>query len=445
MVDRLREIEADDLADKLQAAVLVYSGEGSEAVRLLKPMVEDNPTSLGLWALLIQAQDDVGDHEDWFLTAARMDELEGPVRAEDYFQAGMAVKFLAGPALGLEYANKACELWRSAPALLTRGRIKADYSVMTGDLRYAEEAIRDVQAANLLLDEDRGTRVETLATPLLVASAFRASHNEEMYEQCLRDAGHAARAVERQASRHAWEVYYLAQYYRAIGDKQKEIDLYRQVTPDCWTEHFASFYLARVAVLGRKPDELLKEQIRRGECGPLASASLAYLLALDGEVEESKRLSRSWVEGSLWVEPAQACTDVYDLCGEPDKAKELAERQLERFQKVKLDPVSKWIRESLLRFRAGQISKEQLMTAAEESNAKRRWLTYAHWQAAMKHLGEGDMNEAREDLRKCQSQHCIYARPNPWAEALLRRLEGVEVWPPQRAIMPPHDAQRLSD
>ena len=52
IVDRLREIGAHDLADKLHGALLVYSGRGPEAVQFLEEKVEKSPSSVGLLALL---------------------------------------------------------------------------------------------------------------------------------------------------------------------------------------------------------------------------------------------------------------------------------------------------------------------------------------------------------------------------------------------------------
>ena len=108
----------------------------------------------------------------------------------------------------------------------------------------------------------------------------------------------------------------------------------------------------------------------------MGALGLAFLLALDGKVEQSKHLSSKCGECSPWIEAVLASCDVYDLCGEPDKATELAKSKLEQFQKEELDPLSRWERDFLLRFRAGQISEEQLLMAAEQSNTKRRWLTY---------------------------------------------------------------------
>ena len=340
------------------------------------------------------------------------------------------------PALGLKYANRACKLWKSPLALLQRGRIKADYTMLCGDLTYADEADRDVKAASLLLDDNSYVRIQKLATPLLLASAFRDSPDETIWKRYLTEAGKAAKAIEQQSSRRLWEFFYLAQYYRAMEDEQKEMALYRQVPSDCWTDHFTFHYLARVDALGEKPDAALVERIKRGESGPMGALGLAFLLALEGKVEESKHLSSAFGERSPWIEAALASCDVYDLCGEPDKAKELAEEKLEQFQKEEFDPLSRWERDFLLRFRAGQIDEEQLLTAAERSNTKRRWLTYAHWRAAMKHLGEGELPEANKHLCECERQHSMYDIYNPWSQALIRRLEGVDIWPPCRAAVP---------
>ena len=159
--------------------------KGREAVRLLEEKVEENPTSLGLWALLTQAYDDASDHEDWFMTVARTGGLEEPVHAEDYLLAAHQL-FSLDPAVALKYANRACELWRSPIALLQRGRIKADYAMVCGDLTYADEADRDVKAASLLLDDNSYVSRQKLATPLLLANAYRDSPDEADVEAVSR-------------------------------------------------------------------------------------------------------------------------------------------------------------------------------------------------------------------------------------------------------------------
>jgi hypothetical protein len=365
-----------------------------------------------------------------------MEVLGEPTQAGDYLFAGNATMDLPR---GLEYAKAAFEHWRSPIALLQRGRIKSDYAVTCGDLTYADEAIRDVKAASLFLDENPHVRIEKLATPLLVAHASRASSadastGESMWQRYLAEAEPAARAIEQQASKRVWEFYYLAQYYRAVKDSRKELELLRQVPPEYWTNHFTTFYLARADALGEKPDDGLVERIKRGDCGSIAALGLAYLLALEGRTQESKGLSAKWGDESTWMEAALACTDVYDLCGEPQKAKQLAEKQLEFFQDRELGTHDGWERDHLLPYRAGRMSEEQLLAAARLSNAKRRWLTYAHWKVAMKCLGEGDVPKAREHLRKCESQQFMYGVYHPWAEALLRRLDSVTAWPPQESL-----------
>ena len=152
-----------------------------------------------------------------------------------------------------------------------------------------------------------------------------------MWQRYLAEAEPAARAIEQQASKRIWEFYYLAQYYRAVEDGRKELELFRQVPPDCWTDHFTTFYLARVEALGEKPDDGVVERIKRGECGSVAALGLAYLLALEGRTQESKGLSAQWGEESTWMEAALACTDVYDLCGEPQKGDAIGGEATEAF------------------------------------------------------------------------------------------------------------------
>ena len=58
-----------------------------------------------------------------------------------------------------------------------------------------------------------------------------------------------------------------------------------------------SHILGGIDALGEKPDAVLVDRIERGELGIFCKLGLAYLRALEGKIEESKRLAYDPDEG----------------------------------------------------------------------------------------------------------------------------------------------------
>jgi hypothetical protein len=427
-IEDLRSLSQEMLAGQLEGLLLIQRREPARAVKILEPLAKAHPEVAGLRALLTMAYDGAGRIDDFFESHCILNALTLETE-EDFLFAAKAN--IVSPKHGSELAQEAFRRRKSPVALLYRGRSLADYAMQAGKPELFEAAIKDVRAGSYVLDDDGIAPIATLGTYLMASNCFRAAEREE-WPTFLELAEESARRIEGKPTLDPWDRLYLAEYFHAREQYDNAWELYDEPREAIWSDYHIFYYLALATEFNKSYDQsLLNGTDAARSHGPFSDAGRAFVAAMDGRVEEAAAAAAILLEkhDSSWSRVL--ALDVLCLAGRPAEMKELASEQLMRQLSTDLPEWSRWAFDNILRYRAGILPENELLTSAEASIYPSKYLMYAHWSVAAQHLADGNLHEAKQHLQHCADRRIFYLSHYWWSRALLRKLDDTDVWPPR--------------
>ena len=403
----------------LQGHLALQQGRAHQAVADLEQAVRLLPNSVAAQAMLARACREDGRWERYYAVAEALAQA-APSTAEDYLFKG-AVEVDLDPVRALQDLDAAVRLRKSPLAQVIRAEARLEKAMMTGDVRDAELAIEDAAAAKAILPDNQLALRTHLYAELVAANVFDEAGDAARRRLALAEAERDAEALERFAG--VAEAHRArACYFEQMGQNEAVLEEYRSpgVNPldyvekalyrrGSFAEAFemlegsagcyrdAGAYVARVAILAELPD--------------------GYRRAL-----QACRDSTGSAAGSFWAldPPSMLC-----FLGRPLDAVAAA-----RKNRASIDETAPWVREWYSRiadYQCEAISAEDLL---EVAGADRRRQCEAHFEIALRLLGEGDRAGAKDHFAKSVETRVFDYFEYIWSRNFLTRFEQAPTWPP---------------
>ncbi len=98
--------------------------------------------------------------------------------------------------------------------------------------------------------------------------------------------------------------------------------------------------------------------------------------------------------------------------------------------------------ETVDRYVCGEVSAENLLTAAEKSETPRRHRLHARYLLGVERLSRSDRQGALKHFEEIERAGSYLFMSRPWSAVLLRRLREDPKWPPRIPVKNPAGASR---
>jgi hypothetical protein len=293
----------------------------------------------------------------------------------------------------------------------------------TGNAKEALQAIKEVNAARLLLGNTVATRITGLASYLLAANAIRSSESDEDWQRALANADDLVAEFPPAAEHLPWERIFLTEYYceRERGDEA--IAVLEAESAHGWNDYDTYLCLALALELGMGE---IERRIDVGRAGPFTKSGVAMATCIHGDRSTAKAIGEELVEDYNIPEIALSGLDVLACAGTP--IGEIRRRADTKLEDLALQPCATWHKvtvEHIGKIYAGRIDAGDAIHWAKNTDYRRVWLTHTHWALGMQWLATGDYPKARSALENCVNQRVIYLRQHLWARALLANWDAL--------------------
>ncbi|MHC4405468.1 MAG: serine/threonine protein kinase [Planctomycetota bacterium] len=424
IVTQLRKQGDQDLADRLEALVLVFGpGDVDKALDLLSTASRRRPHDPGLFATLMFAYNANADFEAYFGSQRKLEELlreQPPHSAADLIFVGSA--YTLDSRLGLKYAAQAFKQSPSPVPLLYVARLRADHAMHTGDVTEARRAIKEIEAARFFLGNTIAVRIDGLGTYLVAANAMRSSGHDDEWSHALSKAEAVVADFPHNRELLTWERFYLAEYYYERKQESKAITMLEGAPKGGWGDYDRYFFLALAHEFGA-----VHEGLAGGNrIGPFTEGGMAMLAGIRGRKDEAESVARRLLDDHDIPDIVLVALDALILAGMPIQDIEtLTSEKIGALDSKELDSWSRTTVERIVRIYEGENDeKEALDWAADASGYPNLWLTYTHWALAMRSLAKNDYPGAKEHLEKVVAQRIVTLGQYLWARSLLANWEG---------------------
>lgn len=424
-IGKTAQLTPDQLA-LIEATLALVTYKPDRAIELLENIAGSNRENASVIGLLSVAHMWAGHDSEGLHYLEIVKQIE-PTTAEDYLFKGIAE---TDPSVGLPWIEKAIAMRPSAGALTFRARARYCVAVQTQNATYAESALEDGQAAQLLLGETSGA-----LTNQLVCHYFLANHldSPDRMKHARKARGAAEALLKRGDDLGNW---FSALYFTDVDELTLALKAWNQVD---LRGRVLSQYVA--ALLHRACDDAEEALSRFEEMIPDASnpyvlLSRARLLAETkterGELAEL--LPR--IEEAAEASPQQKylALGMYvlmgDHAGHMRRAKALCEAGTTAYQH--------WGMGHAVSFLAGECTDERIEEAEQAVRGSNYDECVLHLAIGERLLVLGQRQKAKAQFEKCVDTGVWEFFEYNWARAYLVRMEADPNWPHWLPANEPH-------
>jgi len=314
------------------------------------------------------------------------------------------------------------EEYDSALARFVRADVLAHHAVETGAMEAVEAALRDVQAARILMNaKDNGYLLGIDLWAHIVAIPLKAERGEPT-EELMARADRIASDLQRYPQNSIWCLLRVMHYRYCRGDTETALSILQKAVRDGTEDYILASCASLLYETGRYDEakEMLGREHARTDT-PVA-VGLAGVLATDSEYSDEtlkelyEGLSATNRKYCFWTPET-----ILVLVQDNDYVGAECERKLRTLGK---EPWDVW-GSSVIRFVAGKTSADAFVQEADNS---RRRLCFAHYLAALRCLALRERSAGEMHFRECVKTG-YYSQALDWAHAFLARLENEPNWP----------------
>lgn len=396
----------------------------SDVIEQTRGALEIYPDNVALHALLAMCYDATGSTK-LFLPKQR-EVLSMQVRTmEDRLMVAKALQ--ADPKIGLQYLEEVIDQRKSPAVFLTRGRLQANYILLSGDLALIEHALNDLKAATHDLDlrESDVARIDMMASLLEMLVAVDPEKSPELHKLLLTEASKVASVIEGISNRAVWDDFYLATYYYETGEKERAFKLYEGLAinkPDL--DYYNSAYLALAY-------ELNREVPLGSPRGIFTQFAHGIRRAEEENFQGAQELSEKLLEPDQTVWAQYMGLNLLALMGAEDR-QAIAEVCLASRPPGRCIAVQQWIYDVLIPYHADQNSKRDVLSSAMNSDYPVVLEMLAQMTFGMEELGrfrssglETHLTEAKRCFKDAASNKIIFYVLHKWVRAISNRTESL--------------------
>jgi len=419
----ISEAEAHGASDaqvhRLHAQVAYFRGDFKRARHQLEQALKLDPGSVAAHAMLALAE--LNDYEPtrYSQALAKVEPMR-PETVEDYVFKGYADMW-NDPMRGLQNLNEAIK--RSDSPLLRCMRAGLRTSLMSGsaDLKEAELAIADIQAAKEYLPDNPYVLSQSVFAKLVAANLYREANNPEKQQELLAQAEDDAHALEK-FEKLVWPATMRFLYFDHVAQDLTAFEIAKRATEKLDYSLLDCYYALALYRRGRLTEALAVLARRAKDQNLFVDRLRAYLLA---ELHPKERnIARAACENMLTRHPSSGyeAQRILRFLGYKDDAIAISRALRHKRPPVSPDESGKVLGD----YECGYISEVELLNHRMDRGL--RFLS--HHTVGLNRLADGDRAGAREHF--LQAQQVRGLAPDDWylARIFVERMEKDPAWPP---------------
>jgi serine/threonine protein kinase len=406
----------------LRGMVAFFGGNSEVAIKELKQAVNLLPTSVTARALLAVSYTDFGSFEHSGYMLLEMEALP-PASAEDYLFKGYAYEY-NDPGQGLADLDEGIKRHDSPLGRALRAFARSNRAAESGDVKYAEDALVDANAARGMLPDNPLVLCASLYARTVAANIFQDAKLNEQRVAALKEA-----ALDITALQPFIELpnpaMYIWTFYNANGENEKSLEIAHRSLKSSRSPTAAFLCAIDLYQKGNfsKALECL-DQRRQGYLLGDIMRALALAELPNGDVlalQEYNEITRKYTLSAIDL---QYCRVILLLLGK----KEMARAIFKNYGSVpglKAES-SKEFYEGIRLFGIGELSEDKYLSKA---GASRHWQLVAHFDIALFRLADGDRDGALDHLQKAVGTKTYWIGSSFWCQMMLTRLVNDPEWP----------------
>jgi tetratricopeptide (TPR) repeat protein len=358
-----------------------------------------------------------------------MDSLT-PVTAEDFLYLGLAQSY-GNPTQGLQTLDRAIEQQPTLMAYVLRAQVRADHAMNTSDLRFAEEAIKDAEAAKTILRGNPSALCISVWVHQIAAGLCapeEAAKREPILARARKDADDLARFPDLLQA-----VLVRGWFLEWDGRDEEALRIWeRAVQQPEVGQQIAYLYAQGLYRRGEveKALEFTKTRLPKG--GHVLPYARAQFLAEfpNRHAEAIAIFNEILLILPAWQRPPEYA-QLLLLLGRKDEAIAKMREGQPQLNHAPRHVRDVWANIGAFLSEPGPQAEQTFLRAAGRS---RRDQAGAHFLVGLVRLADGDRRGAREQFEAAVATHCFYYDSYTWSRAYLSRMKQDPNWP---AWIPP--------
>jgi pentatricopeptide repeat protein len=396
----------------VQGAAYYFGGDSGRAISELEQAAKLLPDSVAAVALLSASYSRSGQWERADQLFDQMIRLS-PSCPEDYLFKGLAQEAVGDG--GLATITEGIRRSDSPLGPFLRARPRSNQAFDTRNLKEAEEALKDIEAARRLMPDNALVVRDSIVCREIAAVIYQEANVSERRAAVLKEAERDIRAIEPVLEKTPILFFSVWFFYEQTGERGKALEIARRWLKSTASPHAAELFAIDLYHLGRFSEALQCVNHGQSETEDLLRM---FVLAetIDGPHLTLQEYEKSNRKGDM---PA-----VLLLLGKKEQA--VADFQKAEFERTSTESQDRnEFNDAEMLFLRGQLSVEKLLAKASLS---RTIQSKAHFYIGLLQLATGDRAGARDHFR--EGARWAWGHYVLWCQMFLGRMEKDPTWPP---------------